>query len=165
MEFVSPLIREGKRISIMLPEARTLAEHHKVMKLLAWTIPDEIPMPEIWASLVYPSNLFFISEMSRGVDVISADLECLMINLGGHAETGPSQVRYDDHSVIEAMTHLTDSVKRVRKKLAVHSPSFKSNPGLLETLLRQKVNILAISPDEIEIIGQLVHSLEERGTL
>ena len=168
MECIAPLVKDGKDISIILPETRTLAEHQVIMKLLSWTIPDDMSMPKIWASLSYPSNLFFISEMSRGVDIISADLESLVVNLGGHGvkafdtETG-HRVRYDDHSVKEAIDHLIDSVKRARKIFAVHSPSFKSNPGLLETLIRQGVDILALSPGELEMISDLVHSLEEKG--
>ncbi len=164
MASIHPLMNEGKQISIMLPEARTLADHQKMMKLLAWTIPDDMPMPEIWVSLAYPSNLFFINEMAGGVDVISTDLESLAANLGGHGEADSHiQIRYDDHSITQAVNHLADSVKRARKKLSVHSPSFKTNPGLLERLLGQKVDILAVSPGDMEIVSQLVHSLEEKG--
>ncbi len=150
----------GSRFSIMLPSTRTLKDHARLISFLEDIMPASSFRPPIWASLVYPSNLFFVKEMTRDVDVISADLESLAMHLTGRG-TGLGQ-RYDDHAMKEAMSHFIDHVRSSNKKLAIHTPGFAGNPALLESLIRQEIDIMCISRKELELVNQIARSLEEK---
>ncbi len=166
----------GSRFSIMLPTTRTLKDHVRLISFLENIMPASSFRPLVWASLAYPSNLFFVREMTRDVDVISADLESLAMHLTGRYTgpagryTGPAGQssehglgqRYDDHAMKEALSHFIDHVRNSNKKLAIHTPGFAGNPALLESLIRREIDIMCISRDELELVNQIARSLEAK---
>ncbi|MCK4757425.1 MAG: hypothetical protein KAS67_03135, partial [Thermoplasmata archaeon] len=150
--------KTGGNFSLLLPGMRTLDEHRRTIKTLKDTMPDSSDMPGLWACVAYPSNLFFLEELARDVDVVSVDLESLALHMTGHTLT--SKLRYDEHSLREALELLMKTVKTGNRPFGVHTPDFFGSPALLEFLIRRGANILAVSRDEVELVSQIIKTLE-----
>lgn len=159
----------GMEAGILIPGIRSADELGKVMTSINQALEGLAPRPKIWLRLMYPSNLFFIDELSGRADILALDLDMLGRLMLGGGEDGHWLIfshaaleKALGEALLSARGHEKGSASSSADTIAVLSDDLTAMPGLLEFLIRNGTGILCVRPGDIQTIRHIVASVEKR---
>ena len=146
----------GMRPGVLIPGIRSQDELEKVISALKSSAAA--PGPEIWARVMYPSNLFFIGAMAKSADVLALDLDSLARLMLGGGEGGEWML----HAMPALETALEGAFSNKPAAFAILSEDMVAMPSMLEFLVRRGADIICVRPSEIHTVKHIIASVEKR---
>jgi hypothetical protein len=151
--------KEGMVLKLLLPGSRSAEELNRSVRAIT-NICGGV-RPALWGRVVYPSNLFFMDELAECTELLAVDLDALArYMIGIHDDDVWTDLFMPSlrHALSEAMK----SANTLQKGVAVFSVELLGSPSMLEHLVRQGVEILAIGQEEYITVRHIVASVEKR---
>jgi hypothetical protein len=151
----------GINLVILLPGCRSSEDLARLSENIAEAMHD-VPF-KLWASMKYPSNMFFMDALAARSDVLALDLNSLgRLMMGITSGQDEGWLNYSLPVLHSALSSILKNALEFKKQVAVLSPKLVSAPSLLEYLVREQASILCVEPDELQTVRHIVASIEKR---